>query len=329
MKISGLAVLAALLAASMLGSVMLGVTHIPARTVWESFAAYTGSKEHLIIQTTRVPRALIAAAVGGSLAVAGIQMQGITRNPLASPSLFGVNSGAVFFVVLASSLLGVTGLHSSAWVAFIGAAVSAAVVYLVGSFGRDGMTPVKITLAGAAITALFHSLTQGMLLADGKMFDQVLIWLVGSVAGRELGMLRVVAPYMLAGFMLAMILSRHMNVLAMGEDIAEGLGQRTALVKLGAAVSVVLLAGGSVAVAGPIAFVGIIIPHIVRHLVGQDYRWNIPYCFLMGALLLVAADLGSRYIAMPREVPVGVMTAILGVPFFVMIARKEVWKGHA
>lgn len=329
MRLSGLAVLALLLLAGMLGSVMLGVTNIPARTIWESFTSYTGSKEHLIIQTTRVPRALIAAAVGGSLAVAGILMQGITRNPLASPSLFGVNSGAVFFVVLASGLLGVEGFQASAWVAFIGAAASAAIVYTLGSLGRDGMTPVKITLAGAAITALFHSLTQGMLLADGKMFDQVLIWLVGSVAGRELGMLQAVAPYLGAGFVIAMLLSRHMNVLAMGEDIAEGLGQRTALVKLAAAVSVVLLAGGSVAVAGPIAFVGIIIPHIVRHLVGLDYRWTIPYCFLLGALLLVTADLGSRYIVMPREVPVGVMTAILGVPFFVMIARKGAWKGHA
>jgi iron complex transport system permease protein len=322
MKAAGLIIFSILLAISIICSVIFGVTDIPLRTVIESYAQFNGSKDHLIIQTARVPRALIAAAVGASLAVAGALMQAITRNPLASPSLFGVNSGAAFFIVAAAGLFHVGGLQLFTWVAFLGAAFSAAIVYVLGSVGRDGMTPVKITLAGAAITALFHSLTQGILLADGKMFDQVLVWLVGSVAGRNMSMLESVYPYLIFGFVLSMFLSRHINVLAMGEEIAEGLGQRTAFVKLGAAVGIILLAGGSVAVAGPIAFVGIIIPHIVRYLVGIDYRWIIPYCALLGAILLVTADLGSRYIAMPGEVPVGVMTAIIGVPFFVYIARK-------
>lgn len=324
MKPAGLVVFAILLAICIVCSIMFGVTDIPLRTIIESYTQFNGSKEHLIIQTTRVPRAWIAAAVGASLAVAGALMQAITRNPLASPSIFGVNSGAAFFILAASGLFHVEGLQLFTWIAFLGAAASAVIVYVLGSIGRDGMTPVKITLAGAAITALFHSLTQGILLADGKMFDQVLIWLVGSVAGREMSMLEAVYPYMIAGFILSMFLSRHINVLTMGDDIAEGLGQRTALVKLAAAAGIILLAGGSVAVAGPIAFVGIIIPHIVRYMVGTDYRWIIPYCSLLGAILLVAADLGSRYIAMPREVPVGVMTAIIGVPFFIYIARKGV-----
>ncbi|MFC5652698.1 FecCD family ABC transporter permease [Paenibacillus solisilvae] len=310
------------LAAAIMCSIAFGVTDIPLRVVWESFTHYNNSNEHLVIRTTRVPRALIAAAVGACLAVAGALMQVITRNPIASPSTLGVNSGAAFFIIMSAAWLGVSGLHAFTWVALIGAAVSGGIVFFLGSIGRDGMTPVKITLAGASMAAFFASLTQGIMLTDGKMFDQVLVWLVGSVAGRDMDQLESVWPYMGAGMVIALLLSRHLNVLAMGDDVAQGLGLRTAHIKSFAAVSIILLAGGSVAVAGPIAFVGIIIPHIVRHLVGTDYRWIVPGSAVLGALLLVAADLGSRYIAMPKEVPVGVMTAIIGVPFFVYIARK-------
>lgn len=321
-KTLGLIGSAVILACAVMASVALGVTDIPLRTVWESFVHNNGGTEHLIVRTARVPRALIAASVGASLAVAGAVMQVMTRNPIASPSTLGVNSGAAFFVILASGWLGVSGLQASTWVALIGAAASGGIVFFLGSIGRDGMTPVKITLAGAAMAAFFASLTQGLMLSDGRMFDQVLVWLVGSVAGRELPQLQAVWPYMGAGMAIALLLGRHLNVLAMGEEVARGLGQRIAGIKLFSAAAVILLAGASVAVAGPIAFVGIIIPHIVRYLVGTDYRWILPYSAVHGAILLVAADLGSRYIAMPREVPVGVMTAIIGVPFFVYIARK-------
>ncbi|WP_433942940.1 FecCD family ABC transporter permease [Paenibacillus sp. SN-8-1] len=310
------------LAGVMVCSIAFGVTDIPVRTVWESITHYNGSNEHLVIRTTRVPRALIAAAVGACLAVAGAVMQVLTRNPIASPSTLGVNAGAAFFIMLAGTFLGISGQHAFTWVALIGAGLSGGIVFLLGSIGRDGMTPVKITLAGASMTAFFSSLTQGLMLTDGKMFDQILAWLVGSVAGREMSQLEAVWPYMASGMLIALLLSRHLNVLAMGDDLAQGLGQSPARIKLIGAASVILLAGGSVAVAGPIAFVGIIIPHIVRYLVGTDHRWILPFSGVLGAILLVAADLGSRYIAMPKEVPVGVMTAILGVPFFVYIARK-------
>lgn len=248
-------------------------------------------------------------------------MQVVTRNPIASPSTLGVNAGAAFFIVIAA-WLGVSGLQALTWVALIGAAVSGGIVFFLGSIGRDGATPVKITLAGASMTAFFASLTQGLMLTDGRMFDQVLVWLVGSVAGRDMGQLLAVWPYMGVGMLMALWLAGHLNVLSMGEDVAQGLGQRTTRIKILSAAAVILLAGGSVAVAGPIAFVGIIVPHFVRHLVGNDYRWILPYSALLGAILLVTSDLGSRYIAMPKEVPVGVMTAIIGVPFFVYIARK-------
>lgn len=306
----------------MMCSIAFGVTDIPLHTVWESFTHYNASNDHLIIRATRVPRALIAACVGACLAVAGAVMQVMTRNPIASPSTLGVNSGASFFIMVAAAWLGISGQQAFTWVALIGAAISGGIVFMLGSIGRDGMTPVKITLAGASMTAFFASLTQGLMLTDGKMFDQILVWLVGSVAGRDMAQLEAVWPYMAGGMLIALLLTRHLNVLSMGDDVAQGLGQSTAHIKLFGAIAVILLAGGSVAVAGPVAFVGIIIPHIVRYLVGTDYRWILPYSAVLGAILLVAADLSSRYIAMPKEVPVGVMTAILGVPFFVYIARK-------
>lgn len=303
-------------------SVLFGVTKIPLHTVIESYTSFNGSNEHLIIKSTRVPRALIAAVVGASLAVAGAYMQAVTRNPLASPSIFGVNAGAAFFIVCSIAFMGDVSITALTWIAFIGAAVSATGVYGLGSLGKDGLTPIKITLAGSAMTAFFSSLTQGIQLTNGKAFEQTLFWLVGSVAGRELSMLKAVFPYMAVALLLSFIMSRHINILSMGEDVATGLGQKTAYIKLVAAIIIVLLAGGSVAVAGPIAFIGIIIPHISRFLVGMDYRWIVPYSAVLGALLLVSADIGARFIAMPKEVPVGVMTAIIGVPFFVYIARK-------
>ncbi len=321
-KIIGLIAALLLLALAMAASIMFGLNYYSWDRVIASYTQFDGSNDHIIIQTARVPRALIAAAVGASLAVAGALMQAVTRNPLASPSIFGVNAGAAFAIVLSVAMFDVSGMTRYTWIAFLGAAVSAGGVYFLGSIGRDGLTPIKITLAGSAVTAFFASLTQGILLGSGKAFDQVLFWLVGSVAGRTMEMLNAVLPYMLVALAGALLLSPQINVLAMGEDVAKGLGQRTLLVKAAAAVVIVLLAGGAVSVAGPVVFVGIIVPHIVRYLVGIDHRWLLPYCAVLGALLLVSADVGARFIAMPKEVPVGVTTALIGVPFFVYIARK-------
>ena len=303
-------------------SIAFGVANIHWRTIIEAFVNFNGSQEHLIVTTARLPRALIAAAAGASLAVAGTLMQAVTRNPLASPSLFGINAGAAFFVVAGSAFFGLGGLSTFATLAFIGAAVAAALVYMLGSIGSDGLTPLKVTLAGAAMTAFFSSLSLGILMTSGKTFDQVLFWFVGSVAGRDLDIFLSAAPYMFTALIGAWIMARHMNLLTLGEEVATGLGQNIFAIKLIAGVFVVLLAGGSVSVAGPIAFVGIMIPHLTRHLVGLDHRWVIPYSAVLGGILLLYADIGSRYIAFPKEVPVGVMTAIIGVPFFVYIARR-------
>ncbi|KYD16018.1 hypothetical protein B4168_2694 [Anoxybacillus flavithermus] len=210
------------------------------------------------------------------------------------------------------------------WLAFIGAALAAAIVFIISAVGKDGATPLKLTLAGTAVAALFASLTQGMLAANEKALEEVLFWLAGSVAGRKLEMLTAVLPYFIVGWLGSLLLAQKVNVLMMGDDVAKGLGQRTNAAKIGVALLVVLLAGSSVAVAGPIGFIGIIVPHIARALVGVDHRWVLPYCALIGAILLIAADIGARYILMPREVPVGIVTAFLGVPFFVYIARRGI-----
>ncbi|QSB47486.1 FecCD family ABC transporter permease [Parageobacillus toebii] len=323
-KSIGLFLLCLLLLATIWMSIIYGYTDTSWKNAIEAFTNNNGSNAHIIIETVRLPRALIAAAVGASLAMAGALMQALTKNPLASPGIFGINAGAGFFIVLFVTFFQVHSLQIFTWLAFSGAALAAAIVFIISAVGKDGATPLKLTLAGTAVAALFASLTQGMLAANEKALEEVLFWLAGSVSGRKLEMLTAVLPYFIVGWIGSLLFAQKVNILMMGDDVAKGLGQRTNAVKAGAALLVVLLAGSSVAVAGPIGFIGIIVPHIARALVGVDHRWVLPYCALIGAILLIAADIGARYILMPREVPVGIVTAFLGVPFFVYIARRGI-----
>ncbi len=304
------------------GSLVFGYANTNLKTVYDAFTSFNGTNEHIIVYEVRLPRALIGATVGASLALAGAIMQALTKNPLASPSVFGINAGAGFFIVVAVTFFYVNSYQGLTLVAFAGAAVSAFIVYFVGSFGREGLTPMKLTLAGAAMAALFSSLTQGLLVVNEAALDQVLFWLAGSIQGRNLESLNTVLPYILPAIMISLVLSRKINVLTMGEDVAKGLGQRTGFVKLTGALLVILLGGGAVAAAGPIAFIGIVIPHFSRFIVGNDYRWIFPYCIVLGGSLLIFADTLARYVVMPEEVPVGVMTAFIGTPFFIYIARR-------
>ena len=292
--------------------------------VISAFADYDGSEEHLIIRTLRVPRALIAALVGASLGIVGALMQGITRNPLAEPGILGVNAGAALAVVASVFLFGASSLTTYALLAFVGAAVAWAVVYSLGSLGRGGMSPMKLTVAGAALEALLTSLTMALLILNQQTLEEIRFWLAGSVAGRDLELLLQVLPYSLAGLILAFALGRRITVLALGEDVAAGLGQRTAWTKLAAAVAVVLLAGSSVAVAGPIVFAGLVAPHLARFLVGVDYRWILPYSAIVGGILLVSADIVGRVVLRPQELPVGVTIALVGAPLFVYLVRWKV-----
>ncbi len=280
------------------------------------------SIDHVIIRTTRLSRAVVACLVGAALAVSGVLMQALTRNPLASPSIFGVNAGAVFTIVLFSTFFSVTSLNTFLWLAFIGASVAGALVYGLGSIGKDGLSPVRIVLSGAAISALFMAFTQGVLVIGQEGLDSVLFWVAGSVSGRDLALVVPLVPLFILGIVFAMVAAPHINILLSGDDVAKGLGQNTVVIKVVLSLLIIGLAGGSVALGGNIGFIGLMVPHMVRSVVGYDHKWLIPLSALWGATLLLLADLVSRFLIMPEEVPIGVTTAVLGAPFFLYLARK-------
>ncbi|SON51423.1 FecCD family ABC transporter permease [Vibrio tapetis] len=280
------------------------------------------SIEYVIITTTRLSRSLVALSVGGALAVAGTLMQSLTRNPLASPAIFGVNAGAIFFIVLLSQVFILDSPNALFWGAMIGAGVAGSLVYGLGTMGRDGASPVRIVLAGAAISALFISFTQGILVVGQEGIDSILFWIAGSVSGRELDVVIPVLPYLVVGLICALLLAPHINVLLSGDDVATGLGQNTALLKIAISVLIIGLAGTSVAMAGNIGFIGLVVPHMVRAFVGNDHKWLISISALWGGILLLFSDVIGRSLLAPEEVPIGVMTALLGAPFFVYLARQ-------
>ena len=308
---------------SFLGSIAYGQYVISSKSVWTAFWAFDPqSIDHVIIRTTRLSRAVVACLVGSALAVSGVLMQALTRNPLASPSIFGVNAGAVFSIVLFSTFFSVTSLNTFLWLAFFGASVAGALVYGLGSLGKDGLSPVRIVLSGAAISALFMAFTQGILVIGQEGLDSVLFWVAGSVSGRDLAMVMPLVPAFVAGIVLAILAAPQINILLSGDDIAKGLGQNTVLIKVVLSLLIIGLAGGSVALGGSIGFIGLMVPHMVRSVVGYDHKWLIPLSAVWGAILLLCADVISRFVIMPEEVPISVTTAILGAPFFIYLARK-------
>lgn len=307
-------------------SVTLGAADIPLDKILASFIAFDGSYEHLVVQTVRLPRVLIAILVGSALAVSGALMQGLTRNPLADPGILGIESGAALAVVATIFIFGSSSLSVLTIVAFLGAGVTATLVYFLVSLGRGGATPVNLTVAGAALTALISSLTTAVLIVSQRTLQEIRFWLAGSLAGRDSNILLQALPFVIIGLVVAFALGRQITTMSLGEDVAKGLGQKTAWVKIITAVSVVLLAGSSVALAGPIGFVGLIVPHMVKFYIKADYRWILPYCAVLGAILLLVADIAARLLLKPQELPVGVMTALIGAPFFVYLAKSKVKK---
>jgi len=304
-------------------SLAVGATWIPLSQIVAAFVhPDLLSVSHVLVTTTRLSRTLMAMAVGASLAVAGALMQALTRNPLASPGLFGINAGATFFIILFSSLFSLSSPDAWLWCAFIGAAVAGSLVWLIGNMGQGSLSPLRIVLAGAAMAALFSAFSQALLVVNQDGLDTVLFWLAGSLTERSLS---VAAPLLVCGVLGlfgAMLLAGQVNVLNAGEEIATGLGQRTGLIRLMMSVLVVCLAGSAVALAGSIGFIGLLVPHMVRKGLSIDHRWLLPGCALLGAIVLLLADTLSRVLILPQEVPVGVMTALFGAPFFILLARR-------
>ncbi|NHC14214.1 FecCD family ABC transporter permease [Motilibacter deserti] len=312
--------------ALLLALVALSVT-VGARGVsWsEILHGLTGADETIgeAAVAKRMPRTLLAVLVGAALGLSGAVMQGVTRNPLADPGILGVSMGAALAVVIGIAWFGLSVASDYVWVAIVGAGLSAVFVYAVGSLGRGGATPLKLALAGTATSAAFVSFITAIALPRGDISANIQSWRVGGVGGASYDTIRLVVPFLLVGFAVCLLSARGLNSLALGDDLAAGLGERVALARGTAAFGAVLLCGASVAVAGPIWFVGLAVPHVCRLLVGVDHRWVLPFSTVVGACLLAAADVLGRIVARPGELDVGIVTAFVGAPVFIYIVRRQ------
>jgi iron complex transport system permease protein len=322
-KALALAALLCLLAAASLLAVALGTVRIPLSTILDAIFRFDGSRNHLLVVAVRLPRVIAALLAGSALAVSGAIMQAITNNPLASPGLLGINAGAAFAVVSIMTFFGAGVGDIYIWFAFLGAGIAAFAVTLLSSFGPIRHSPVGLILAGAVVATFLTSLTSAVLIFDQSTLDAVRMWTAGSVTGRTMAQAATVAPYIAFGLIVSLFLGRHLTTLSLGADTARSVGQNTALWRGVAIVTVILLAGGAVALAGPIGVIGLIVPHIVRMAVSVDYRWIIPFSALGGALLVVGADMAGRMVFGSQNFPVGVTIALVGAPFFLWLARNR------
>lgn len=324
--------LVALLVA-VLFSFRIGAASVSTSAVWHAITDYrhcahfkvprTCIIDDIIVRQLREPRTFVAIGVGASLAVAGALMQALTRNPLADPGILGINAGAALTIVLVLFVFGVTSPTAYVWAALPGATVAALLVYGLGSAGRDGATPMKLVLAGAVVSSFIGSIISTIVYLNGAAQAQLLQWSVGTVAGHTMDEVRLVAPMMIVGLVIAFLIARALNVLSLGEDAARALGMRIVLVRSMAILAVVLLAAGAVAEAGPIAFVGLAVPNGVRAIVGPDYRWILPFSAVLGPVLVLFADILGRVVIAPAEVQTGIMVALIGAPVFVLLARRK------
>jgi iron complex transport system permease protein len=271
----------------------------------------------------RIPRTVLAILVGAALALSGATMQAVTRNPLADPGILGVSGGAALAVVICLALFGVSGPYALMGAAILGAAGAAVFVYTIGSLGRGGATPLKLALAGAASAAAFASLVSAILLPRVDLLEPFRFWQIGGVGGATWDRIAVVTPALIVGALICVVCARGMNSLALGDDLAAGLGERVLRTRLIASAGAVILCGAATAVVGPIAFVGLVVPHLCRLVVGTDHRWLLPFSAVVGASLLVAADVVGRVIARPEEIEVGIITALIGAPVFIWIVRRQ------
>ena len=320
----GTLLLLVLVVAAALASIAVGTRSIGLGEVWGALLdSSLDTEESVIIRELRVPRTVLGLMIGAALGLAGALMQGHTRNPLGDPGLLGVTAGASLAVVLAISALGIATPAGYVWFAFAGALAGTVLVYAIGSAGRGGATPVTLALAGAALSALMYALVRAVLVTDEQTLDSFRFWVVGSLAGRDATVAWQVAPFLAVGLVLALANAPALNLLGLGEDVARGLGQRIWLARAVGLAAVTLLAGAATAAAGPIAFLGLVVPHAVRALTGPDHRWLVPCSALAGAVLLLTADVIGRVVARPGELQVGIVLALIGAPFFIALVRRR------
>ncbi len=317
-----LAVLVALLAALCALSVTIGTREVS----WADIASALAGRADDIGQAAvavRIPRTLLALLAGAALGLAGAIMQGVTRNPLADPGILGVNMGASLAVVVGVAWFGIATADAYIRAAILGAGCTAAFVYTIGSLGRGGATPLKLALAGAATSVAFSSMVIAVVLPRNDIAGGIRSWQIGGVGGASFDRIVPVLPFLAAGFAIGLLSARKLNSLALGDELAAGLGERVALARAVASLGAILLCGATTAVCGPIGFLGLVVPHLCRLMVGVDYRWLLPFSTLGGACLLLAADILGRIVARPAEIDVGIVMALVGAPFFIAIVRRQ------
>jgi iron complex transport system permease protein len=304
-------------------SIAYGAADIKISTVWDAVSEFDANlASHQIIQEIRMPRALGAALVGAFLAVSGAVMQGLTRNPLASPSIMGVTDGAAFALVVTLAFFPAATLVGLSISSFIGAGLGVSLVFMIGSFSKGGLTPVKLALAGVAVGSMLSAISSAIALHT-QVAKNMSFWYAGGLTSTNWLSIKILLLAGGIGLLLAMYISKSITILSLGEEVSKGLGQNTFLVKVLGVIVVLLLTGAAVSVAGAVGFIGLVIPHITRFIIGSDYRWIIPISAVLGALLLVLADIAARMVNAPFETPVGAITAVIGVPFFLYLARGE------
>lgn len=332
-RLRGLLILFVLLLAGLACSLIFGARQIPFSEVNEVFSNLSGSLAHpenmtvdqRVIVELRIPRTLLAVIVGAALGVAGALIQGHTRNPLADPGILGISSGAALAVVGSFAIFGVTSAWATSVWAFGGAVVATAIVFSLASIGGGQVNPLTLILGGAALSAVLSSITSAFILTNEANLDRMRFWTVGSIAGRDLSIFLGILPFIAIGLILAFMTGPQLNILGLGDDVAAGLGINTRFARLLGMGLIALLAGAGTAAAGPLGFLGLVVPHMVRAITGPDYRWILPYSALGGAVLLLFADVLGRIIARPGELQVGIVLAFVGAPFFIaLIYRRKV-----
>ncbi|MGP4114561.1 FecCD family ABC transporter permease [Streptomyces sp. 4N509B] len=317
----GLACAVGVLLLVTLASVALGAKSVSLGEVWHGLFSYTGTDTDVVVRDMRLPRTVLGLLVGAALGLAGAVMQALTRNPLADPGILGVNSGAAAAVVSGISFFGVTSLTGYVWFAFAGAAGVSVVVYAIG--GARGATPARLALAGTAVMAALYGYTNAVMLLDTAALDRMRFWTVGSLASANWDVIGQVAGFLAAGTLLALALGRPLNAIALGDDAARSLGARVTRTRVLTMLAVTLLCGAATAACGPIVFVGLMVPHIVRALTGPDMRWILPYAMVLAPVLLLGADVAGRLVARPSELQVGIVTSLVGGPLFIHLVRRR------
>lgn len=313
----------ALLCVMCVASLAIGTENLSLSTVWRAVTDYRDIGNEWIVHDLRVPRTIVGLLVGLALGLSGTLIQAVGRNPLADTEILGINSGASLFVVSAIAFLGLSGIWTYIWFAFAGALFAMAVVYFVGMSGRAVITPVRVLLAGVAVGAVLQGIGFAVRLRNPRAFDNMRFWDSGALDGRPLEVALAIGPFIAVGAVLCLVVSRSLNITAFGDELAKSLGGHVVRTQTLSLIAVTLLAGAATAGAGPIGFVGLMVPHAVKRFTGPDWRWVLAYAVVVAPALLLAADVVGRVVIRPSELPAGIVTAFIGAPVLIWLIRRR------